>query len=93
VRWDVTRAGRPVLRQFVELDPGLTSGHRVLACALIAGPAVAARTVVAGPAAAAQRVDEHTLLLTVLADDAASAARELAGLRSLGVPPGNTTPC
>jgi len=93
VRWDVTRAGRPVLRQFVELDPGLTSGHRVLACALIAGPAVAARTVVAGPAAAAQRVDELTLLLTVLADDAASAARELAGLRSLGVPPGNTTPC
>jgi len=83
VRWDVTRGGRPVLRQFVELDPGLTDGRRVLACALIAGPAVAARTVVAGPAAVAQRVDEHALLLTVLADDAAAAAHELAGLRGL----------
>jgi urease accessory protein len=86
VRWDVTRAGRPVLRQSVALDPGLADGHRVLACALIADPAVAARTVVAGPAAVAQRVDEHTLLLTVLADDAASAARELAGLRRAARP-------
>jgi urease accessory protein len=87
VRWDVTRGGRPVLRQFVELDPGLdprlAGGRRVLACALIAGPAVAARTVVAGPAAVAQRVDDHALLLTVLADDAAAAAHELAGLRGL----------
>ncbi len=81
VRWDVTRAGRPVLRQSVELDPGLAGGRRVLACALIADPAVAARTVVAGPAAVAQRVDRHTLLLTVLADDAATAACQLAGLR------------
>jgi len=90
MRWDVTRAGRPVLRQSVALDPGLDSGlaggHRVLACALIADPAVAARTVVAGPAAVAQRVDEHTLLLTVLAHDAASAARELAGLRGAALP-------
>ena len=81
VRWDVTRAGRPVLRQSVELDPGLAGGRRVLTCALIAGPAVAARTVVAGPAAVAQRVDRQTLLLTVLADDAATAACQLAGLR------------
>jgi hypothetical protein len=29
----------------------------------------------------AQRVDEHTVLISVLADDAASAAREMAGLR------------
>jgi urease accessory protein len=86
VRWDVTRAGRPVLRQSVALDPGLAGGHRVLACTLIADPAVAARIVVAGPAAVAQRVDEHTLLLTVLADDAASAARELAGLRGAALP-------
>lgn len=90
VRWDVTRAGRPVLRQSVALDPGLdpglAGGHRVLACALIADPAVAARTVVAGPAAVAQRVDQHTVLLTVLADDAASAARELAGLRGAARP-------
>jgi urease accessory protein len=77
VRWDVTRAGRPVLRQFTELDLALTGGRRVLACALIAGPAVAARTVVASATAVAQRVDEHTLLVTVLADDAARAAREL----------------
>jgi hypothetical protein len=41
---------------------------------------------VAGPAAVAQRVDGHTLLLTVLADDAASAARELAGLRGAVLP-------
>ena len=88
VRWDVTRAGRPVLRQFValdpRLDPGLAGVRRVLACALIAGPAVAARTV-AGPAAVAQRIDDHTLLLTVLADDAAAAAHELAGLRGAGM--------
>jgi hypothetical protein len=48
----------------------------VLACALISGPGLAARTVVAGPAAAAQRVDEHTVLITVLADDAARATRQ-----------------
>jgi hypothetical protein len=57
----------------------------------------------------AQRVDEHTPLLTVLADDAASAAREPAGLRgaarrgrghrrwpddrTVAEPRGNTTPC
>jgi urease accessory protein len=80
VRWDVTRAGRPVLRQFTELDLALTGGHRVLACALISDPGLAARTVVASPTAVAQRVDEHTLLVTVLADDAAHAARELAAL-------------
>jgi urease accessory protein len=54
LRWDVTRAGRPVLRQFVDLaDPaltawaGLTAHRRVLACALIADPASTPRTVVA----------------------------------------------
>lgn len=82
VCWDVTRLGRPVLRQRADLtDPALarwlTAGHRVLACALLAGPAVAARTVVAGPAAAAQRIDEHTVLATVLDDDAAAATRRL----------------
>jgi urease accessory protein len=80
VRWDVTRAGRPVLRQFTELDPALTGGRRVLACALIAGPAVAARTVVAGPAAVAQRVADDTVLVTVLEDDAARATRRLEDL-------------
>jgi urease accessory protein len=80
VRWDVTRAGRPVLRQFTELDPALTGGRRVLACALIAGPGVAARTVVAGPSAVAQRVADDTVLVTVLEDDAARATRRLEDL-------------
>jgi urease accessory protein len=81
LRWDVTRLGRPVLRQFVDLDPqagsALTAGHRVLACALISDPASAPRTVVASPVAVAQRVDDDTLLATVLDDDAARATREL----------------
>ncbi len=96
LRWDVTRLGRPVLRQFIDLDPevpavsgvpgsgpaltartGLTAGRRVLACALLAGPASASATVVASATAVAQRVDDHTLLVTVLDDDAASAARRL----------------
>jgi urease accessory protein len=83
VRWDVTRAGRPVLRQLVDLtQPGPLAGRRVLASALIADPALAARTLVASPTAVAQRVDEHTLLVSVLAGDAADAARQLASLRA-----------
>jgi urease accessory protein len=84
LRWDVTRLGRPVLRQFVDLaDPaltawgGLTAGRRVLACALISDPARTPRTLVAAATAVAQRVDEHTLLVTVLDDDAARAIRQL----------------
>jgi urease accessory protein len=85
LRWDVTRLGRPVLRQFTDLDLGsegapagrLTAGRRVLACALITGPATTARTIVATSTAVAQRVDEQTLLVTVLDDDAASATRRL----------------
>ncbi len=89
LRWDVTRLGRPVLRQFVDPNPrspsgpalmsraGLTARRRVLACALIASPALAPRTVVAAPVAVAQRVDDHTLLVTVLDDNAARAARRL----------------
>jgi urease accessory protein len=84
LRWDVTRLGRPVLRQFVDLDPaghpaltGLTAGRRVMACALIAGPRATPRTVVASPTAVAQRIDAHTLLVTVLDDDAAGATRQL----------------
>jgi urease accessory protein len=84
LRWDVTRLGHPVLRQFVDLAdpaltgrPGLTARRRVLACALICDPASAALTLVASPAAVAQRVDDHTLLVTVLDDDAVSAARQL----------------
>jgi urease accessory protein len=84
LRWDVTRAGRPVLRQVVDLtDPaltgwaGLTADRRVLACAFIAGPAVRPRTVVASPVAVAQRLAAEALLVTVLSDDAAGATREL----------------
>ena len=78
LRWDVTRLGRPVLRQFVDLDgTTLTAGRRVLACALISDPASAPRTVVASPVAVAQRVDDDTLLVSVLDDDAARATRQL----------------
>jgi urease accessory protein len=80
LRWDVTRLARPVLRQFVDLDPGragLTAGRRVLACALISDPASAPRTVVASPVAVAQRVDDDTLLASVLDDNAARATRQL----------------
>jgi urease accessory protein len=83
LRWDVTRCGRPVLRQLAELGPGprgLTAGKRVLACALISDPARPARTVVSSPLAVAQRVDEHTRLVSVLGDDAAEAIRLLGEL-------------
>jgi urease accessory protein len=84
LRWDVTRLGRPVLRQFVDLaDPaltawaGLTAHRRVLASALIAQPAGTLRTVVASPMSVAQRLDDQTLLVTVLGDAAAGASQEL----------------
>jgi urease accessory protein len=84
LRWDVTRAGRPVLRQFVDLaDPaltawaGLTAQRRVLACALIAGPVVTPRTVVVSPTAVAQRMADDALLVTVLGEDTAAATRQL----------------
>jgi hypothetical protein len=80
LRWDVTRGGEPVLRQFADLGPALYRGGRVLACALISDPARTARTVVGSPLAVAQRVDEHTRLVTVLEDDAARAVRLLGEL-------------
>jgi urease accessory protein len=90
LRWDVTRLGRPVLRQFTDLGAagtGLIAGRRVLACALIAGPATAVRTVAAAATAVAQRVDEQTLLVTVLDDDAASATCRLDELCARARPP------
>jgi urease accessory protein len=83
VRWDVTRAGRPVLRQLVDLtNPQLrrwaTRGHRVLVTVLRSGPPVAAQTVVRSPTSVTQRLDEITELTTVLGDDAAEVALELA---------------
>lgn len=87
LRWDVTRAGRPLFRQFVDLtDPALSAGgmlvagRRVLASALLAGLGGRPRTVVASPQAVAQLVADDTLLVTVLADDAASATRQLGEL-------------
>ncbi len=85
LRWDVTRAGRPVLRQFVDLtDPQLrrwaTRGHRVLATVLRSGPQVAGHTEVRSPTAVTQRVDEITELTAVLGDDAAEVTRELSHL-------------
>jgi urease accessory protein len=80
LRWDVTRCGEPVLRQFADLSPGLrglTGGKRVLACALISDPAASVRTVVESAAAVAQRVNDHTVLVSVLEDDAARAVRRL----------------
>jgi urease accessory protein len=83
LRWDVTRAGAPVLRQLVDLTdpagqrwPGMIAGRRVLASALLAGPGVAARTIVASPTAVAQPLAEGAVLVTVLADDAAAAQRQ-----------------
>jgi urease accessory protein len=79
LRWDVTRAGRPLLRQLVDLSQPLPllAGHRVLASALLIGLGGRPRTVVASPRAVAQLVADDTLLVTVLADDAASAVRQL----------------
>jgi urease accessory protein len=81
LRWNVTRAGRPVLRQQVDLGPeswpGVRSGRRVLASAFVTDPALDARTIARSPTAVAARLDEHTLLATVLADDTATAHAEL----------------
>ena len=84
LRWDVTREGRPVLRQFVDLaDPamtawaGLTAHRRVLACAFISSPAGTYRTVVASPTSVAQQLAAQALLVTVLADDTAAASADL----------------
>jgi hypothetical protein len=73
MRWDVTRAGRPALRQTVDLAdpelvgwPGMLGGGRVLATALISGPGIIGKTIVASPAAVVARLDEHTLLATAL---------------------------
>ncbi len=84
IRWDVEREGLAVLRQFVDLTdprlmawPGLLAGRRVVATAFVAGPELDATLTIAGPAAMAQPLDPHALLITVLADDAASALRQL----------------
>ncbi len=87
ISWDVTRAGRPLLRQHTDLTdphlrtwPGTTGGRRVIAGALVTGPRVVARTVVASATAVAQRVDPTTVLVTVLGHSAAAARAELEAL-------------
>lgn len=91
IRWDVTRAGRPVLRQFVDLaDPalarwaGMTGGARVLATSLVSDPARTARTVVHGPYSVTAKLDDHTTLTTTLARQHA----DLPALRALAETPG-----
>jgi urease accessory protein len=93
LRWDVIRAGVPLLRQLVDLTdpeshrwPGMLAGQRVLAAALLAGPAVRGRTIVAAPTAVAQQLADDAVLVTVLASDAAAAQRQLADLRAQVVP-------
>ena len=92
LRWDVHRTGRPLLRQFVDLTdtsltawPAMLDRRRVLASALVAGPAVHAALHVASPTAIAQPLDDHALLVTVLADDAATALADVEGLLALVV--------
>jgi urease accessory protein len=87
LRWDVTRAGRPVLRQFIDLaDPmlarwrGMANGARVLATRLVSDPDATATTVVHSPMAVTARLDEHTALTTVLGDDVAAVAATLRGM-------------
>ena len=84
IRWDVTVAGAPLLRQLLELNdayaqrsPSLLAGATVLATELVVGPLVAACTVVASRQAVAQQLSEHAVLLTVLNDDAARACAQL----------------
>jgi urease accessory protein len=87
LRWDVTRGGVPLLRQLVDLAspealrwPGMLAGRRVLASVLLAGQAIRGRTIVARPTAVAQPLADDAVLVTVLADDAATARQEAADL-------------
>ena len=87
--WSVRRAGAAVFTQSVELTspeltrwPGMLGPARVLASMFASGPALHARTLVDSPTAVCQRIDDQTVLLTVLDDDAAAAERRLAELGS-----------
>ena len=82
--WRLTRAGRPVLRQRIDLTssgllrwPGMVARAEVLGSALVTGPEVRARTLIHSPTAVCQPIDDGTALITVLEADAASAARNL----------------
>jgi len=87
LRWDVTREGVPLLRQLIDLtsaesfrDAFMLAGRRVLASALLSGNAVRGQTIIARPTAVAQQLADSTVLITVLADDAATAQQQVADL-------------
>jgi urease accessory protein len=87
LRWSVRRSGKAVFQQSVELTSpeltrwaGMLGPARVMASMFVSGPAVVARTLVDAPTAVCQRIDDQTVLLTVLDRDAAAAERRLAEL-------------
>jgi urease accessory protein len=91
IRWDITRTGRPVLRQRVRLGAvgpdALTlrparAPRRVLATAYQSQPRPGAGTTVRSPTSVAQELADGSRLATVLANDAAEASRELDALTS-----------
>jgi urease accessory protein len=92
MEWDVRRGGAPLLRQSIDLTdpvaaswPGMLRGRRVLASELlVVRPEDSIRpvTIVLSPDAVSQQLDERSVLLTVLAADAATAAVDLAHLRA-----------
>jgi urease accessory protein len=87
--WRVAVDGKPLLRQSIDLRdpamiawPGAVRGQRVVATRLLVGdpdgvPSLVPATVVRSPYSVAQQLDDRAVLLTVLAADAVSAAREL----------------
>jgi urease accessory protein len=71
--WDVRRAGRPLLRQRVDLSdptltrwPGLLDDYRVFSSELRVDPQLDARTVVHHPAHVTQKLADHATLSTEL---------------------------
>jgi urease accessory protein len=85
LRWNVISDGRPLLRHTLHLSPGAASvigGYRVVASALLVFPHRPARTVVLSPTAVAARLADDAVLLTVLADDAATASDQMQALRA-----------
>jgi urease accessory protein len=87
LEWSVRRSGAALFRQAVELTSpeltrwaGMLGSARVMASMFVSGPAVVARTLVDSPTAVCQRVNDQTVLLTVLDSDAAEAQRRLAEL-------------
>jgi urease accessory protein len=79
LRWQVRRAGRPLLRQTIDLTrpelvrwPGMLAGARVMISELAVHPGRLARTVVHSPTAVTQRIADDATLTTMLADDVCS---------------------